>query len=505
MPTEIPGYYFDASKNRYFKIQANHIARGSSSSTATKYSRQAVNAEKLINKTNQRERRLKASKAAEKVKRSTLSNHSLLDFGWRLGDKSRTPAEVVKNFYATTLSGCGIYTGPRWPCGRFAFEHTTGNLLTVTSSDGRQADPTPTILISQREEAPEVINSPPEPSWTDVQVHLWTQLRRSITHILSLPYGRSVWVSQTHSPSEYSSVILATHRDPSARTYGLDGDFSDRGLADIRLVFQSIITGVAKSPSGARLAMSGDRANSSISGIDHFGPHIENYQELTDQTCVEFQDENIIMFGGRNGRVTLCDVRDHSATVMRLQHSSGVAHIQPLANSGQPRVLIQGTQDMKVYDLRYCPIPTRQPRSSSSKPNRHKKPRTYLHSPPVTTFSMSATRRPNNFNLGFAYDPELNLVASASTDYHANHGIGLWDVATGRMVDSPLNAVRFGAEVTCAEFVDWNRGATLDGSQEFPNLQATRRHGAKSLILSTAGGVQSHQANPTGIWEWSVN
>lgn len=415
---------------------------------------------------------------------------------------------MVKNFYATTLSGCGIYTGPRWPCGRFAFEHATGNLLTVTSSDGRQVDPTPTILISKREEPLEVINSPSKPSWTDVQLHLWTRLRHSISHILSLPYGRSAWVSQTHSLDEYSSLVLATHRDPGAHTYSPDADFYDRGHADIRLVYKSIITGLAQSPSSGRLAMSGDPTNSYISGIDHFGPDMKYYQELTDQTCVEFQDENIIMFGGRNGRVTLCDVRDHSATVMRLQHSSGVAHIQALANSGQPRVLVQGIQDMKVYDLRYCPIPTRQPRTSSSSTtttNGHKRPRTYLHSPSVTTFSMSATRRPNNFNLGFAYDAELNLVASASTDHHANHRIGLWDVATGRMVESPLNAVRFGAEVTCAEFVDWNRSATVDGSQDLPNLQTTRRHGAKSLILSTAGGVQSHQANPTGIWEWSVN
>ncbi|RVX72818.1 hypothetical protein B0A52_03171 [Exophiala mesophila] len=498
MPAEIPGYYFDASKNRYFKIQANHIASGSSSSAATKYSRQAVNAEKLIHKTNKREKRHKASKAAQTVKRSVLSKRSLLEFGWRLGDKRNTSAEIVKTFYATSISGRNIYTGPRSPCGQFAFEHATGNLLTATSSDERQVDPTPTILISKPKRPRQVFSQAPESAWSDVQIDLWRQLRHNITHILSLRYGRSVWVSQDHLPDEYSAVILATHNEPDPHAHG---------LPDIQLVFQGIITGLTKSPSGERLATSGDRANSYVAEIDHFRPAIENYQKLKDQTCVKFQDENVIVFGGRNGQATLCDVRDQSATVMRLQHSSGVAHIQPLANSGQPRLLIQGTLDMKVYDLRYCPIPTRQPGSSSSTTahNRHKMPRRYLNSPPVTTFSMSATRQPNNFNLGFAYDPELNLVASASTDHHSNHRIGLWDVANGHMVESPLNAVMFGAQVTCAEFVDWNCGTTVDGSQELPSLQTSRRSGAKSLLLATAGGVRSSQANPTGMWEWSVN
>jgi hypothetical protein len=43
MPPSLPGYYFDAEKNRYFKIQANHVAPA-----GAKYSRQAVEADKVV-------------------------------------------------------------------------------------------------------------------------------------------------------------------------------------------------------------------------------------------------------------------------------------------------------------------------------------------------------------------------------------------------------------------------------------------------------------------------
>ena len=92
-------------------------------------------------------------------------------------------------------------------------------------------------------------------------------------------------------------------------------------------------------------------------------------------------------------------------------------------------------------------------------------------------FNVPPTRRQNAFHLGFAYDRELKIVASASTDHHANNRMGLWDAVTGRMLQSPLNDMVFKSPVTCAEFSDAD--AHLEG---------------KTLFL----------AEGPRLWKWSI-
>jgi hypothetical protein len=194
--------------------------------------------------------------------------------------------------------------------------------------------------------------------------------------------------------------------------------------------------------------------------------------ECNDLMKVQYKDPNTLMAGTRSGKVLLCDVRESpassasaSTSTARLQHSSAIAHLAALPDG--TGILVGGLTTTSIYDLRYTPRPSLKghlPRTN-----------TYRHSPATLNFTIPETRRQNRYGLGWAYDPELNLMIAASTDHVKNHRVSIWSCTTGRMVPSPLGDHVFSQPVICADI-------------------ARLRDGPKSILLS----------NEDAITEWTA-
>lgn len=560
MPAEIPGYYYDASANRYFKIQANHIAPAGAN-----YSRQAVNAQRAIEETVRREEASRWTKNAATVSRSSILQHPLFSFERRLGDLHKGAGSIVAEYYAAGLTGqSAVCTRRRGKQGSVTedWRPTFSQKFTIGSSGEliasidnihqlyrrRRGDHGARervhaveyaggVVVLPRSSCPKVPrrlnrrtplalgldsdgdgDDDDDGAWPDVGYdehderrasgYLYDYNHHQIIHNPSpgadclVPAGAGAVVWTRRNPGSETSHLTRTRYvaeqdvGPAARR----ASFEPPLVASITYAVPFHVLDMAASPTqrmaamatsdGLALSLIPETADELVKGFFMTGV-------VGEQMSVTFKDENTIITGTRSGRVTLCDVRDRalesgSASVMRIQHSSAISGLAALPqDGGGHRVLVNGLQDMKMYDLRFAPSPSSETSSSSpsrrrkspsrsrsrskSKHRRHQHHRRQRHergnsTPPCLTFNVPPSRAQNRYGLGFAYDPELNVVLRASTDDVANHRVGIWSASTGQLLPGPLNDRQFRAPVTC---IDVSR----------------IRDGPKSILLATGGDI----------------
>ncbi|KAL2409026.1 hypothetical protein ABEF93_008335 [Exophiala dermatitidis] len=554
MPADLPGYHFDPATNRYYKIQANHIAPSGSN-----YSRQAVNAAKVIKRTQHQKEAARRSKHASTVTRSKVSQTPLLSFDRRLGNLRTSARTYVREYYAASLSGADAFSRPvTMPrilghelgrCSRprrierlqhqqnstssvvrdYHFYDTNDNHNNDSDDDddddneaqqhpqswpmtfGPEQPSTQGHLYSPHNRR--ILQSAPKIDclkWIGPRLVCWThetpqsppQLAQDPTAILDpdmtqldpeLESEENYYANSYRFPqsdlilSHYSS---ASSSDPGSRAIGLD--------MVVKLRFQARILDLATPPTASPNISPNCLAIATSSGVSvmtdlEYAQHVTQTPVRGEQMKVAFKDPNVLMAGSRAGRLVLCDSRTNtqqtssststssssSSSALRIQHSSAISGIAPLPDGN--RVLVNGLTDMKIYDLRFISAPTRNPPTTHThrhnNKHHHYQPskynqRIYTPSNALITFNVDQTRRQNRYGLAFAYDPELDIVLSASTDNLHNHRVGLWSAASGQLLDRcPLNNRVFKEPVTCAEIV-------------------RLRDGPKSILLASAGKLE---------------
>ncbi|OQV06509.1 hypothetical protein CLAIMM_11066 [Cladophialophora immunda] len=468
MPAELPGYYFDAEKNRYFKIQPNHIAPSGS-----KYSRQAVKAEKVIKKAQRRDELLHQLKMAETVTRSKLLQHPLLVFDRRLGHLRKSAGALVSEYYAGALTGKSVFSD-LLPLGRstsrpgrqyegclvsgsFSIERTSGTLFAdcILRSWDRvnfQTHMRAFHLGSSVDVAEQNLREPPD--WPLPRDYEKGALYRSSNaediggahrtqDILSVGAGLVVWSEYCvsyQSPTE-SVVKVGVCRS---------GPFEDRHDLIHQASFVRTVRDLAAQPGEYTAALATERGLY-LMDLSHASYPLREFPLGTNELMkATFKDHNVVMGGTRSGKLLLSDIRapppptkGGRTTATRLQHSDAITGLAALPDGN--RILLSGLRSMKIYDLRFAPAPTplcHLPRSNS-----------FQASPAVLSFHVPATHQHRWYGMSFAYDPELNVVLRTSTDDHKNHRAALWSAATGRLLQSPLNNHRFDSPVECAAIV----------------------------------------------------
>ncbi|KIW68369.1 hypothetical protein PV04_04322 [Phialophora macrospora] len=492
MPPSLPGYYFDAEKNRYFRIQANQDAPPGS-----KYSRQAVKAEKVIKKDQQRIERNRRAKLATTVTRSKFLQHPLLSFDRRLGDLRRNGRTRIVEYYAASLQA-GEAIGPgdegqsfeaddgpsiRPRSGHFAVDHGSGTVFGDFSKRIRCIQPTGTMYAlcrdgngfdEQRYPAEDGRwRSTRHPESTGPLYPLehrhWVQSTSGVQLVASIGSGIVAWVE---SRSRTSRLRVGTPRPSrlSGRYQVEESEFDNR-IVDLAV---QPAGGGGCPPTNYTIALATE-SSAWIMNLSDFWLGRAQYllnqdARIKDLMKIRFLDSNVLMCGTRSGKVLLLDLREPPLSrtrvaSTRIQHSSAITNLRALADGSS--VLLAGLASTSVYDLRFTPPPGM----------KWHIPHLDTHSPAVLSFDIPVTRRQKQYDLGWAYDPELNIVVSASTDYVKNHRVGIWNASTGRMVPSPLNEFVFDRPVKCAEI-------------------ARVRDGPKSILLSGpfAGSIMEWSA-----------
>ena len=456
MPADLPGYYFDAAKNRYFKVQANHVAP-----SGAPYSRQAIKAEKLIQKTKQQEAASRLSKDASTVKRSNLLRHPLLIFDRRLGNLQKNCVSSAAEYYAASLNENEVaMPGIRNCSGRFAVEEISGRLFAGVTAG-------PVVLTAGRQRTGQQTTSP-HPADFSHEGGKWPNCPNEDPpgYLYAPPFFSALSLPINGLVLPATPVCtFCTYDDLTAERSTLYmTDYREQRLLSFNFPF--LVLDLALSPSRSCLAIASRRGIHTVNDFSpyrYFNPRsrqrlhrrVHHTSIRSEQMVVEFKDEHVLMSGARTGKVMLCDTRSMPAqSTTRIQHSNAITGLAALSDGN--RILVNGMAGMKIYDLRFAPSPSDVHRSQDSASNPHSK-QIYHYgfepTPSVLTFNIPPTRWQNHYGLGFAYDPELNIALCASSDGHQYHRVGLWSTVTGNMLKSPLNDYAFPRPVTCAQIV----------------------------------------------------
>ncbi len=500
MPPNLPGFYFDSEKNRYFKIQANHIAP-----TDSKYSRQAVQAEKVIRKVKRRDESVRRLKETATVTRSKLLQHPLLAFDRRLGDIRKSVTSQVAEYYAASLGGRDAITGRglsinrgRTGSGYFAVDHDSGTLFVdMFGQVMRDAPPSATRLFAfhrRRELEERAVEEPTtrgDRSWPSTSIQdgagkLYHNtdaetitLVARVENMFAIGSGLVIWAQSsgpTYRPQESRVKVAACQEGPFAERHDLVHEcaFYNRIVDIVGQPRSSLGPSylVSLATEGALWLMDTSTWRYPVAKYP-----LNQSDGTNDLMKIRFKDHNILMGGTRSGKMLLLDIREppssaSRSSATRVQHSSAITnlHVLPDHNS----ILLAGLSTTSTYDLRYTPSPSLKCHAPGSN--------SYRLSPSILSFHIPETRWQNQYGLGWTYDPELNIMISASTDHVNNHRVGMWSVRTGRMIKSPLNEYVFPGAVRCADI-------------------ARLRDGPKSILLSGGDDITEWSCQDVGTGE----
>ena len=467
---DIPGFYFDAERKKYFRIQPNHqvppssTGTGSSASGVSKYTRQAVNAAELHTREIRRYQTFGNRKQAENLQRSHFLTHPLhgLDFRIRLG-VGRAVGDDLRRQYAWMLRPNTVMASGK-AGDRFVVEGGSKTLFTTAevecrgrASGMREMCVTP-LSTTQRQGKSDKATEAPAPKY-DSAGTVPILNSHDATNILPLSDRLVIWAFQRPDDDYHGTgsvlCISKKYADDDVPWQNWREEFGEWGTTVRQYgstIWDFAVPGKGQTATSqptyfVMTAGHGIKIYNfeygahGVSDITNQGP-VGLHGSKGEPLLVRFKDDNVFMAGGRSGDVVFGDVRVGLSFVTRMRHSSAVSGLRSMRNDNL--VLVNGLEKMGVYDLRF---------SQSSRGDRKKKGRNLAEM--VLEFDVPESMQQKRYGLGFDYDEELNVAVSASTDFGSKHKVGLWDCGSGTRIEQGALARRdFHEPVTCLQMID---------------------------------------------------
>ncbi|KAL2812079.1 hypothetical protein BJX63DRAFT_262354 [Aspergillus granulosus] len=435
MNREIPGFYYDPEKKRYFKIQANH-----KSAPGSQYSKDAVKRKRADQEQRQRKARFMQRAETEKIKRSASLRHPLIQAQREIGagPLSRSLNHEQQGLaYASQLCRTQLHEFEPWP-DQYTIKHVVRN-------------PRSGILIASGHRGGE---SSVSVCFPDFDQEKWTY-NRTMERLLFKESYRLSSLSLSHT-----GYLLATMDS------GLNGNsfLAPRMLPDpdeggdyrwppffshpIRIHTTSSLWCSSPSPTGdvPRFAVG---TSDGLYTLEGFGSYwalsrkgfpdtggtpkhrrVDSSHALV--AAVEWLSSDVIAAGLKDSTIFLHDIRS-GGSAARLQHPHAVTKIRKI---DPYRIAVAGINSLQTYDIRY-PLNGLQ-RIPNPNHKHHTSTRPYLR------FLDHASE----FIPDFDISSELGLLASASDD----HTIQLFSLCTGESVVSPLTKYKYQNPITSVCF-----------------------------------------------------
>ncbi|KAL9025854.1 MAG: hypothetical protein Q9196_005391 [Gyalolechia fulgens] len=410
MPSDLPGYYWNESRRKYFKIVEDHAATASSS-----YSKAAVAEEEQKKKD-----RKKLEEFSNRVQESRVPRNTLLQ-GHPLG-------------------------------GNLALQRELG------SHEGHIASATAAIWAKGLDPKPFIERlGPSGPE------ELYRQIRHFIrdpgTYAIAYTMNWSEYTGHANAPS-----VVVMLPNPARAVNDVDRYFLDPGKS-LGLMPLSEISSLSISPTRCvlwvprptthylrifidhKIQSNGNWRQELCTEYTHAGPHAnqpifavgtsdgvklvglrnESLEILVqhldwprddqgrDTLAVEFWTETTVLAGMRSGKVRLWDIRANGANV-RFQHMGTVRHVRAI---DEHKVLVAGLKDkLSLYDARFIKVSPQSEQSS-----------TFAPSEPLYTFPTYRMKASTYPKLGF--DVYRDLVASGTEDMK----VQIFDLTSGKELD----------------------------------------------------------------------
>ncbi|KAJ5887552.1 hypothetical protein N7495_007593 [Penicillium taxi] len=417
---DIPGYYYDDAKKKYFKIQANHVAV-----SGAEYSTEAVKRKRTEQASDLESRKMLERMSKERVTKSPLLLRPILRLGREVASSILTTAatkEHQASLYASQLKQKQLF--------RFSKISRGGNITDVIRIPGSgdllaSANVGTSSVLAICFSRPMDIEDSAEKcfqkwSYRPEREHL---IFADDVRISSIAYSPAGCLLKT-TDGELGSQLRIRHIIPDrGPNHTLD---SWQPHSPIRLDNEIIWCSSACPSSDKAIFACG--AQSSIFTLEcgmsmSLSRPRDNYPK--DIMALEWLSTSVIAGGSRDSSIFLHDYRS-GGYASRLQHPSSVVKIRKVDDY---RLLVSGRGMLNMYDLRFAkngvqdnPLPLTK---------KHTSTRPYLEFPEYAKNSHDT----NSFLLDFDVSPELGLVASVG---RGNAPV-LFSLQTANAIPSPIS------------------------------------------------------------------
>ncbi|KAI0181441.1 hypothetical protein GGR52DRAFT_583833 [Hypoxylon sp. FL1284] len=453
-PNEIPGYYWDEKKRRYFKVE-----KGGTAPSDAAWSSDNVKKRKLEDAESvEALRKLNLNK--NRIVRSRAVNDPLVG-----GFLARESGDTVRDLPAAAFAR-GLVNKGEIPLANAAWGSNTNVKHMLVAGKGHKND----ICTAYATLDETVVLSTYIPragengrvhrrlisDHIEMPTHLRPYRELSMHQIADIKYSEKahrVLVASRSPSSEVSTMIFAPKRthNNDTRPSWLIGDNGTTLYMSVRAYGDHSINDyganvICPAPRGCEhvfivgssrgLLRCGDMSMGWLSpwGPGHYYGSRDSFRDIF---AVEFQPQHpqVVLFGGRPGRLFTGDLRQAALKWSRLNLGSAITHIKAV---GEHQVLVAGLRNaLSVYDLRY--------------------PSRLLDAPGVggrasaaPVVRMDGYRNAAHVSIGLDLDAASGVAAAA----HDDGTVALYSVRTGRRLPSrDVDAIRSRlGPVRCVQF-----------------------------------------------------
>ncbi|KAL2821744.1 WD40-repeat-containing domain protein [Aspergillus cavernicola] len=437
MNREIPGFYYDPEKKKYFKIQANH-----KSAPGAQYSSDAVKRKRADQEKRQRKARLVQRAEKEQIKRAACLRHPLFQVQREIGVIS-TPRSVEHERrglgYASQFRRDQLHQFEPWP-DQYTIKHIVRNPRSgiLIASGHRGGESSVSVCFPDCDQEKWAYNRTMERLLFKEQYRLSS---------LSLSHTGYLLATMDSGPNGDSFLAPRMLPDPDE---GGDYRWPPFFSHPIRIHTTSSLWCSSPSPTGdmPRFAVGTSDGLYTLEGFGSYWalskkpfPNDKTTgnpkQRPTDSShalisAVEWLSPDLIAAGLKDSTIFLHDTRS-GGSAARLQHPHAVTKLRKL---DPYRIVVAGINSLQMYDIRYPPNGLQRNPNPNNKHHTSTKP--YLsfsdHSPGIIP--------------DFDISPELGLLASASDD----RTIQLFSLRNGEHVVSPLTRYQYRDPITSVCF-----------------------------------------------------
>ena len=428
---ELPGYYFDAEKNKYFKIQAHHKVP-----SGAKYSTSTVD---HVRAAEQRDRKA-VDDALERrqtlVKRSKVLQHAGIagiGFSREIADDVLLRRRNLLGIRASAYGGRIFIDWERnWErltgkdiVSSFAYDALSEDIM--VGHDNEHSGHTLSTMSHSKRHVYHPVYAQPRSEVTSISI---SPARIALATTLggTRPNPRNVGLPGA-VPAEVHIMMLTSDEQEYAQT----GNSRIRLTCDLRVSFfwhdETDIWSSAANPfigseSSFAVGMS-DKVVLYGNGDRGWSDNNERMQTQSDAFTVEWLQPQLLAIGQRDGIVKLWDTRSsgNAAAALALQHPGAISHIK---SADSQRIVVHGrcTEDaLCMYDLRY---------TTAMKPSKRKRDAIGVRQQRISQALLVYENEGNVRPVGFDISTDSGLVAAVD----AKNKVQLYTLHNGHHVKS---------------------------------------------------------------------
>ncbi|KAI1093462.1 hypothetical protein F5B19DRAFT_450486 [Rostrohypoxylon terebratum] len=452
LPRDIPGYYWDPEKNRYFREATSHLAtRSDAPWSSDNVKKRKIENAVVAEKARYQARNVSRIKRSRELLQPLMGGFFAREYGGDIRDLRPTvfarglveKGKVVVSLWKRTPLKCVRVGGVKRANGGYhvlSSSHLSESLSISSLEPDKQTGgfvelPTTSRILLGANVSDIKFNSTSTVAFIGLDNYesyhpsgsLITLRLNNVQNLAAVP------------PPNPNPILYVTNRTVDVITICVSPNGTENqclagtDLGLMKLTKTGVFSLITPPPEKNTDVYTNAKSFKNVFGVDY-----------------HHTDPNVVFFGGRPGKLFIGDLRQSPNEWNCIQLPKSISHVKTVNDN---QVLVTGLQSMmSVYDTRFCDLANvNDTYNTSWGPKRH------VAGNPVVT--MPEYECYSRFNTGFDLDRSMGVVATT----HDDNTIALYSVRSGRRL--PFRSVKTDTTTGTTERVYCIQFETLEGER----------------------------------------